>query len=229
MATQIIEPGQPSARLGPRSALAGLFLPFSLILPFAIMFGVAAVLSPAHGIQMDESIGAVVAVALLTTFLAAGGVLWGRALSRIAGVDRAGRMAIAGAVSHVAMTVLAAQVLGQLELEFVERGNTTLPIHVVFTVLFVPATFIVAAVMAGAVTLAGGHGQASARVGLSAGAAAALAFLVLNVIQDVLGRRVGGPNAAATATMLTVMFIGNIGAAMAMSAVIGRALAGRAR
>ena len=60
-------------------------------------------------------------------------------------------------------------------------------------------------------------------LGLGALAGAA-AFLIANVIQDLLGRRVGGPNAAETATMITVMLISNICAALAMTAAIARGL-----
>lgn len=224
MTTHTARLAQPSSGVGRRSALAGLFLPVSLILPFAIMIGAAAVLGPAHNMQIEEPAGAVLAFALIVPSLGAGGALWGRALSRITGVGRAGRMALAGAAGNLVMTFLAARALGLLEFEFVERGNTTLPIHVLFTLLFVPATFVVAAVMSGAVLLAGGGGRSSIRAALLAGAAAALAFLALNVLQDVLGRRVGGPDAGATATMITVMLIGNLGSAAAGSAVVGRAL-----
>jgi hypothetical protein len=55
--------------------------------------------------------------------------------------------------------------------------------------------------------------------------AAAVAFLALNRAQDLLGRRVGGPNAAASATMITVTLVCYVGAAMAMSAAIGHELA----
>ena len=50
------------------------------------------------------------------------------------------------------------------------------------------------------------------------------AFLVADVVQDLLGRRVGGPNAGATSTMLSVMAIGDLAAAIAGSAVIGALL-----
>lgn len=88
------------------------------------------------------------------------------------------------------MTVLAFVVLSRLEFEFVERGRTTLPIHGLFTLLFVSATFICAAVVGGALGLATGNGRLAIRLALSSGLAAAIAFLALNVLQDLLGRRV---------------------------------------
>jgi hypothetical protein len=123
------------------------------------------------------------------------------------------------------MTVLAIIVLGRLEGEFVERGRTALPIHTVFTLLFVPATFICALVVGLTFGLALGKPRLAARMGVFGGLAAASAFLLLNVILDLLGRRVGGPNAAETATMITVTLVGMLGASMTLSAVLGQLLA----
>jgi hypothetical protein len=106
------------------------------------------------------------------------------------------------------MTVLAIIVLGRLEVEFVQRGGTTLPIHVLFTLLFVPAAFICAFVIGAALGLALGDGRwAAGPAGHPWRAGRGVAFLTLNVLQDLLGRRVGGPNAAATATMITVTLV----------------------
>jgi hypothetical protein len=67
-----------------------------------------------------------------------------------------------------------------------------------------------------------------AELALPAGLAAALAFLLADIAQDMLGRRVGAPGAELSATMLTVAFLGNTVAAFAGSAVIGlRLRAGR--
>ena len=66
--------------------------------------------------------------------------------------------------------------------------------------------------------------SAAGRLALRAALAGAAAFLIANVIQDLLGRRVGGPNAAETATMITVMFLSNTCAALAMTVALARAL-----
>ncbi len=59
---------------------------------------------------------------------------------------------------------------------------------------------------------------------LWAGLAAATAFLAADIVQDLLGRRVGAPGAERTATMLTVTFLGNIMAAFAGGGVMGQQL-----
>jgi hypothetical protein len=205
-----------------RCALAGLLLPGSLIAAVLVLL-----ISSQIGLDLGDALGPIIGAAFVFLFVAAGGALWGQALARIAGVTPARRLMIAGAISHGVMTVLAIIVLGRLEVEFVERGRTTLPLHVLYSLLFVPATFIGAFVVGGALGLAMGNWQLAGRMALVGGLAAAVAFLALNVLQDLLGRRVGGPNAAATATMITVTLLCNVGAAMAMSAVIGTILSRR--
>jgi hypothetical protein len=59
------------------------------------------------------------------------------------------------------------------------------------------------------------------RVGLTA----ALAFLAINLGMEVLGWQVGGPGAEERATMLTVLLVSNLGAALAGGAVLGLTLA----
>jgi hypothetical protein len=78
--------------------------------------------------------------------------------------------------------------------------------------------------MSAAIGLAVGGGRLAGRLAWRGALAGATAFLIANVIQDLLGRRVGGPNAAQTATMITVMFISNTMAALAMTAAIARRL-----
>jgi hypothetical protein len=63
------------------------------------------------------------------------------------------------------------------------------------------------------------------RVGL----AAALAFLAVNLAMEAAGWVVGGPRAAERFTMLTVMFAGDLGAALAGGAVLGWTLQTTAR
>ena len=59
------------------------------------------------------------------------------------------------------------------------------------------------------------------RVGLAAGGA----FLAVNLIMQAAGWVVGAPGAAERATMLTVMGLGNIGAALGGGGVMGQLLA----
>src|SRR4029453_9621895 len=105
------------------------------------------------------------------------------------------------------------------------RGaQSGLEIHDVYTLLFVPATFLVVA--AGSFAL--GLGLGDARFGLSlalrSGLPAMVAFLVISRLMDALGWRVGGPNAAARATMVVVTLISMVGTAVVAGAVIGSRL-----
>lgn len=199
-----------------RCALAGLIPPLALTLVFIATMVLGAVFQ-----HVDQGTGSTIGVLLVLTALAAGGALWALALAAVTGVKRAGRLAVASAISQAGMTALAIIALGRLEVELVERGRSALPMHVLYTALFVPATFLCAAVVGGALGFALGDMRLAGRLAWRGGLAAALAYLALNVAQDVLGRRVGGPNAAATATMITVTLACYAGAAVAMSAVIG--------
>ncbi len=100
-------------------------------------------------------------------------------------------------------------------------GGPDLPVHQVFTLLFVPAAFLVAGMGGLALGLAQGDRALALRGFLSSGFTAALAFLVVDLIMDALGWRVGAPGAAARTTMLTVMMSGSLAAALAGGAATG--------
>jgi hypothetical protein len=153
-----------------------------------------------------------------------GGALWGRAVGRIARHSPR-RLMWAGALSFGPAMGLAVSVLGALEEALVQRHGSDLPVHVLFAVLFVGATFFVAAAVGFACGLAVGYWRFALLLALGGGIAAGGAFLVADVVQDLVGRRVGGPGAGETLTMLSVMAIGNLAAAIAGSAVIGVLLA----
>ncbi len=118
--------------------------------------------------------------------------------------------------------MLAGLTLAALERAIVERGQgPDLPVHIVFTILFVPAAFFIA----GAGGLALGLAERNLRLGLQlavgGGLSAAIAFLLVNLLMDALGWRVGAPGAAERATMLTVMMAGNLAAALAGGGILG--------
>ncbi|MEX2030533.1 MAG: hypothetical protein WD906_06145 [Anaerolineales bacterium] len=86
-----------------------------------------------------------------------GGALWGIVLARIHGLPDRRRAAAAGSLGFGLAIFAAVLLLSVLERAFVEEGR--LPgtlIHVVFTLLFVPATFLVASVGTAAILRAGG-------------------------------------------------------------------------
>jgi len=155
----------------------------------------------------------------------AGGAFWGRALARLTGLGETRRMAWAGALTFAPGVILAGFVLNMLEVALVERGGgPDLPVHVLFTMLFVPAAFIVAGLGSLSLGIAQRDWALAIRLGLLAGFSAAFAFLVIDLLMDSLGWRVGAPGAAQRATMLTVMMLGNLGAALAGGAVVGSIL-----
>lgn len=163
-------------------------------------------------------------VMVLLASMLAGSALWALAIERLAGLQHTRRFIIIAAITQVAITFTAMLVLGKAEEHFVENGNTNLPLHVLYTLLFVPATFISAFIAGSVCAIAMVKPALAWRMGLHGAVGAASAYLVLNVLQDMLGRRVGGPNAAETATMITVTLVCWLAASMAFSAAMGRLL-----
>lgn len=204
-----------------RSALAtALFLFGGLLLGFVAASGFSQL--PMH---VPDSIQMLVSMAIILSILLAAGAAWGRAMARLSRAGEPRRMAKAGALSFGPALVLSALVLSSLEVAIIERGDgTSLPIHVVFTLLFVPAVFVVAGAGGLALGIAQGDWRFAWRCALSSGLAGSAAFLLVNLGMDQLGWRVGAPGAAERATMLTVMMAGSLGAALAGGGAIGGTL-----
>jgi MFS family permease len=103
---------------------------------------------------------------LLSAIVALGGVFvggaaWGWALGRITGVADRRRMTIAGALGFGPGAILAALALTVLESIIVEQNQgPQLPIHNIFTILFVPAATIVTGIGSCAIAI-GAHATAS--------------------------------------------------------------------
>jgi hypothetical protein len=162
-------------------------------------------------------------IALTTTvgliFLIAGSALWGMWMGQLAGYPARRRMAWAGALGFAPITVLLALLLSLLEISGLERFN--LPIHYLFTLLFVPTAFLIAGTGGLAIGLGLHNPHLGWRMAWYAGLAGAATFLVVNLMMDALGWRVGGPGAEERMTMLTVMFGGDLAAALVAGAVLG--------
>lgn len=207
-------------RITYRSGLSGLILVVGVVLTFVVM-EVIGNLAPDLGEQTTFRLG----LALLVACCAGAAALWGLLLCQIAGSDSARPVAAASAIAYPSTLMLALALLGMLEPIIVEEQRLELPIHVAYGVLFVPATLVACGLVGGAIGVALRDTRLSARLAGRSGLAGALAFLILDVVQHLLGRRVGGPNAAETATMITVTFVCMLGASIAASAAIGRTLA----
>jgi hypothetical protein len=151
----------------------------------------------------------------------AGGALWGRVMAGLTGSRETHRMIWAGGLSFGPAVILAALVLSALEVTLVEQGRAKLPLHIVFTLIFVPAASFVAASGGLALGIALRNRQLAARLALSTGLVGGLAFLAINLMMYALGWVVGAPGAAQRATMITVLMMSSLGAALTGGAVIG--------
>src|SRR5574341_131921 len=184
---------------------AALFLAGPILLTFLIAFGIQAL--PFH---IDIADAAPVFFVIFFGLCAGGRWLWGGRLAADTSASEPRRMSWAGAISYAPMVIAAVLGLGALERIFVEQRASDLPIHVLFAILFTGGTLIVCAVLGVALGIALRSGAVMWKLALGGGVSGALGFLLITLILDLLGRRVGGPNAAATATMLTTMWAGNI-------------------
>jgi hypothetical protein len=168
---------------------------------------------------------AIAAVPALAGFLA-GGAAWGVQMGRIAGAPRLRRMALAGMLGFGPVTIVLALGLGVAE-PIIVSSMGALPIHRVFTLLFVPSALLIA----GASSFAVGRGLRQPELARSlfwrVGAVAGLTFLLVNLLMEALGWVVGAPGAAARATMVVVMSLGNLGAALSGGALLGYLLTTR--
>jgi hypothetical protein len=166
------------------------------------------------------------AVTLLATVVAlvglgAGAGAWGVFVGRLMPDATPKRMAWAGLLGFVPITLIAGFALLALEPIALRRWSEQIPMHRLFTLLFVPA----AAIIAGTAALALGIGLRRRALGWAlawrCALAAALTFLVVDLIMEALGWRVGAPGAAERITMVTVLSLSALGAAIVAGAVIG--------
>ena len=200
-------------------------LPAALLLGGALPLGFLVAMAVDAALPMHRLVNAAQTVAAFAVMTVLGG-LWGRSVARAAGSRATTRLFWAAAGSFSVGVLGAVLGLGQLEQVFVERRALgPLPIHLIFAVIFPPAMGLVSALMAFVAGALLRGPRFGGRVAWQAGLAAAVAFLAATVIQDLLGRRVGGPNAEATFTMVSVTMIGNFFGAMAAGTVLGRSLA----
>jgi len=150
--------------------------------------------------------------------------LWGVGMARLARVQAPRTAAVAGSLGFVPITLLLIFGLQAAE-PIVFRAD--LPLYRLFTVLFVPSACLIAATSSLALAWALGWGRAAYALALRVGLTAALAFLAVNLGMEALGWQVGGPGAAERTTMLTVLFVSNLGAALAGGAMLGMTLTQR--
>jgi hypothetical protein len=172
-----------------------------------------------------------ISLAALPAFLGflGGSAAWGVCMGRLAGSAEARRMAAAGMLGFAPITLVLGIGLSAVEPFVVEQIDALFPIHRIFTLMFVPSAFLIAGLSAWAVGLGLRNGPLARTLLWRVGGVAAIAFLAVNLVMEASGWVVGGPNAAQRYTMLTVMFLGNLGAALAGGAALGWSLTALAR
>lgn len=159
------------------------------------------------------------------TGLLVGSGSWGVLMGRLTNAGERGRLARAGILGFVPVTVLLSILL--FGVEQVVTAASGLPLNRVFTISFVPAAFLIAGVTAWTFGRALGEKPLARRLFWQVGLAAGLAFLVVNLGMDAAGWVIGAPGAEARDTMITVTMVANLGVALAGGAVMGIVLARR--
>lgn len=205
-----------------RISLSALLTPLCLIGGMVLGFVLGSLTFNSLPGHMREASRILAAATLALAGLLVGGMAWGLALAKILGSRSGKRAALSGAFGVAISTVLAGITLGRLEVLLVEQGQgPDLPIHRIFTLLFVPTTAVVAGIGGAALGWGLGKGTAALNIGVGCALAGGLAFLATNLIMEASGWVVGSPGAGERATMLTVMFSGSLAAAIAGGAMIG--------
>lgn len=154
-----------------------------------------------------------------------GGALWGCLLTRIHGLPNKMGASLAGGLGFGLSVIGAVTLLSRLEQVLIGQHRLSgVPVHIIFTMLFVPATFLVATLGGTAVLLVSGTPGNWLRTALMTGLTAAVSFLLMDFLLDSLGMRVGAPRAAERFTMLTVAFLGSTAAAFSAGGILGHVL-----
>jgi hypothetical protein len=150
---------------------------------------------------------------------------WGRRMARLTDLGHERRVAWAVGLAVGPSVVLVGVSLATLERTLItQRADASLPIHVVFSLLFVPAALLIAAIGGFALGSAAQGVRLGASLAVRAGLSGSLAFLIIDLLMDALGWRVGGPHAGERATMVVVTTLGTIGAALTAGAALGHRL-----
>ena len=205
-------------------AVVTLFALFGGLLLGIIVGNIIFELTPGHNFQPLDPIQIVLPATFALGGFFAGGAIWGILMGRLARATNRRRMAIAGALGFAPITLGLALLLQVIEPIALEQFGAVIPLYRLFTILFVPTAFLITGVSACAIGI-GLHDRALAqamvwRIGL----AGAVTFLVINLVMESAGWVVGTPHAAERFTMLTVMFVGDLGAAIVCGAIMGRML-----
>lgn len=204
-----------------------IFALFGGLLLGVIVGNIVFELTPGHTFQPLNPIQIVLPSLVALAGFFAGGAAWGILMGRLARATDRRRMAIAGALGFAPITLVLALLLQVIEPIALEQFGTVVPLHRLFTLLFVPTAFLIAGVSAWAIGI-GLRDQTLAKSLLwRIGLVGAITFLIINLVMESAGWVVGAPRAAERFTMLTVMFVGDLGAAIVGGALMARILTKR--
>lgn len=159
----------------------------------------------------------------------AGGAAWGVALGRHAPNPDGRKAAFSGVLGFGPISFLMVVGLGMLEPKIVEWVGPGIPIHRLFTILFTTSALLITGISVMVAVRMIGFNRSPIQLGLRAALAAAGAFLAVNLAMEASGWVVGAPGAGSRATMLVVMFFGNLAAAVAAGGLLALDLAPQAQ
>lgn len=214
-----------------RVAISSALLTTFVLIPGAILgLAVGGFVHETLPWQLSDALN--LALSALAAFIGmfVGGAVWGSSISRVTKAAAGRRMAVAGGIGFASSAAFVVFTLAFLEnLVIEQQGGPELPVHNVFTLLFVPAAAIIAGVSGAALGLGVGDRAMAGKLAWICALAGGCAFLAVNLTMDALGWRVGALGAAERGTMVTTVLLGNLAAAMAGGAIIGSAVWARTR
>ncbi len=176
---------------------------------------------PGHSVMNPSSWHVFLAALPAVAGFIAGSALWGVWMGRAARSHETKRMALAGVLGFAPITLIVGLGLQVLEPIAVEQLGAIFPIHRLFTFFFVPSAFLIAGVSSYAIGIGLREPILARQLFWQVGLAAALGFLVVNVVMELAGWQVGAPGADERATMVTVLAVGDFAAAICGGAVLG--------
>jgi MFS family permease len=118
---------------------------------------------PGHSSIKPSAVHITLSVIPALTGLFIGSALWGVLIGRLGQATDRRRMAIAGMLGFAPSTIGLGLVLNALEPVAVEHLGAHIPIHRLFTLLFVPSVFVIAGLSAWVI----GHGLRNTSLALS--------------------------------------------------------------
>jgi hypothetical protein len=186
-------------------------------------------LLPGHNLENPSLVHmSIASLPALAGFLV-GGAAWGASMGQTAGSSDVRRMALAGLLGFGPITIVLAITMSIVETMSGMGYLSRLPIHRLFTILFVPSSFLIAGTSAWAIGIGLREYRMAWRLFGQVGLTAGFTFFVINLIMESAGWVVGAPGAAQRFTMVTVLTLGLLGTTITAGGMIGWMLTGMFR